>query len=103
MKVELHGAESDFDLLVNATPSCVDPAAEVGCYIEAPATVGDLVVSPDLTPLLQRARGMGRQTIAGIDMSLHQLQRQFAIYTGATPDETLAREALADYLNPNNV
>jgi 3-dehydroquinate dehydratase/shikimate dehydrogenase len=84
-----------WDLLVNATT--VGSTANPGDPLENGQPDGtivyDLVYTPADTPLLKNARTAGCQTIGGIDMLIAQAERQFELWTGQRPPETLFRRA----------
>jgi shikimate 5-dehydrogenase len=54
--------------------------------------VFDLVYSPAVTPLLERARTEGCLTIGGIEMLVAQAERQFELWTGQRPPAGLFKE-----------
>lgn len=74
-----------FDVLINATP-----AGMRGNPAELPLApddlraklVFDLVYNPLKTPLLKAAQARGLETIAGVEMFVHQGARQFELWTG---------------------
>jgi shikimate dehydrogenase len=78
---------SSFDLLINATPASLDPVNRELFDLSMNAkAVFDLVVSPEDTPLILKAKSLNLQTIRGIEMSKWQLQKQFELYTDITLD-----------------
>jgi 3-dehydroquinate dehydratase / shikimate dehydrogenase len=86
-----------WDVLVNATSSgsrgpVDDPMDGVPLDGEI---VFDLVYTPALTPLLERARKEGCLTIGGIEMLVAQAERQFELWTGYRPPAGLFRAAAA--------
>jgi 3-dehydroquinate dehydratase/shikimate dehydrogenase len=85
-----------WDLLVNTTP--------VGTYPDIDRTpvdaadldgrlVYDLVYNPRPTRLLREAAAAGCRTLDGLDMLVAQAVRQFAWWTGETPEASVLREA----------
>lgn len=83
-----------WDVLVNATSSGSggegdDPMRGIPLDGEI---VFDLVYSPAVTPLLERARTEGCLTIGGIEMLVAQAERQFELWTGQRPPAGLFRE-----------
>jgi 3-dehydroquinate dehydratase/shikimate dehydrogenase len=85
-----------WDLLVNTTP--------VGTYPEvdrSPVAAGaldgrlvyDLVYNPRPTRLLRDAAAAGCRTLDGLDMLVAQAVRQFAWWTGVTPEARVLRDA----------
>jgi 3-dehydroquinate dehydratase/shikimate dehydrogenase len=85
-----------WDLLVNTTP--------VGTYPDvdrSPVAAGaldgrlvyDLIYNPRPTRLLRDAAAAGCRTLDGLDMLVAQAVRQFAWWTGVTPDAEVLRAA----------
>jgi shikimate dehydrogenase len=83
------------DLVVNATPLGMEPdtrspLAEEQLYPEL--TVFDLVYTPPITPLIERARARGCTTITGTGMFVEQAREQFYLWFGIDlPPETLRK------------
>jgi 3-dehydroquinate dehydratase / shikimate dehydrogenase len=89
-----------WDLLVNTTPVGTHPdvdrspvAAEDLPGGRDGALVYDLVYNPRPTRLLREAAAAGCRTLDGLDMLVAQAVRQFAWWTGVTPDARVLREA----------
>jgi shikimate dehydrogenase len=62
---------SGFDLVVNGTPAGMQPGDPAPIAVDrlAPSMfVGDVITSPEVTPLLAAARATGCRTATGIDM-----------------------------------
>lgn len=85
-----------FDILVNATP-----VGRHGDTLPFPidaldenAVVVDLVYGAHPTPLVTRARTLGRRAIEGREMLLVQVMSQFALMTGHEMPEALARDLI---------
>lgn len=74
-----------FDLMINATPASINKEnLELFSLINHTKAVFDLVVS-DTTSLIAEAKAKSLKTINGLQMSKHQLQKQFYHYTNITP------------------
>jgi shikimate dehydrogenase len=92
-------------LLVNVTPIGMEggPEAHVLAFTEAEIAAADLVFDvvalPVETPLIQRARALGKPVITGGQVVVLQAVEQFVLYTGVRPEPELidraARHALA--------
>jgi 3-dehydroquinate dehydratase/shikimate dehydrogenase len=84
-----------WDLLVNTTPIGTFPNVdETPC--DGPfdgRLVYDLIYNPRQTRLLRMAAAAGCETIDGLEMLVQQAARQFAWWTGVTPDVDLMRAA----------
>ena len=84
------------DLLVNATPVGMHPAAETS-PLEGPIpadAVFDMVYNPPTTRLLKSALDQGKTIIQGTTMFLAQAARQFEIWTGhCAPSEIFEQES----------
>jgi len=78
---------SSWDLLVNATTvgSTANPGDPMDGTPLDGGMVYELVYAPAETPLVQRARRAGCQTIGGIEMLIAQAERQFELWTGQRP------------------
>ncbi len=62
---------SSFDIVLNATPAGMregDPLPVDASRLRAEMFVGDVITAPAVTPLLEAARRIGCDTIAGADM-----------------------------------
>jgi 3-dehydroquinate dehydratase/shikimate dehydrogenase len=91
-------AESEFDVLINATPcGMTGNAHPLPLENEEwkARLVFDLVYNPLDTPLLQAAKARGVQTIQGVEMFVHQGARQFELWTGKpAPEAEMLRVVL---------
>ncbi len=89
-----------WDLLVNTTPVGTYPdvdgspvaAADLPRGLDG-ALVYDLVYNPRPTRLLREAAAAGCHTLDGLDMLVAQAVRQFAWWTGVTPEARILRDA----------
>lgn len=61
-------------------------------------TVMDIVYKPLMTPLLERAEGLGKKIITGEKMLLYQAVAQFEIWTGDEAPVEVMKEALMDMI-----
>jgi 3-dehydroquinate dehydratase/shikimate dehydrogenase len=91
-------AESQFDILINATPCGMTGNAHP-LPLEnnewKARLVFDLVYNPLDTPLLQAARARGIATIQGYEMFVHQGARQFELWTNKpAPEAEMLRVVL---------
>jgi shikimate dehydrogenase len=99
-KVELRLGERDpagFDLVVNATPlgmSPGDPLPFDVTRLDPHTFVGEVVLLPEVTPLLAAARARGCRTQVGLDMLFEQIPAYLEFFgcPSASP-ETLRRLA----------
>ena len=85
-----------WDLLVNTTPVGTHPDVDrspVDAGDLDGALVYDLVYNPRPTRLLRDAAAAGCRTLDGLDMLVAQAVRQFAWWTGVTPEARVLREA----------
>ena len=85
-----------WDLLVNTTPVGTHPDVDrspVDAGDLDGALVYDLVYNPRPTRLLRDAAAAGCRTLDGLDMLVAQAVRQFAWWTGVTPDARVLHEA----------
>ncbi|MFP4391446.1 MAG: shikimate dehydrogenase [Desulfohalobiaceae bacterium] len=90
-------------LLVNATPVGMSGPKQGETPVSAQDLQGfvwvyDLVYNPLDTRLMQEARGVGCQTISGLEMFLHQARAQFRLWSGLEFDVRQARELLRPHL-----
>ena len=89
------------DLLINLTPIGMaggveaDSLAFDSAAIETARVVFDVVALPPETPLIRRARALGKPVIAGAEVFAIQAVEQFALYTGVRPDDALFQQAAA--------
>jgi len=85
-----------WDLLVNTTPVGTFPDVD-RTPVDRDALDGrlvyDLVYNPRPTRLLRDAAAAGCRTLDGLDMLVAQAVRQFAWWTGVTPDPRILLEA----------
>jgi shikimate dehydrogenase len=84
-----------YHLVVNATPlgmSAADPLPLDPVRIDPDALVGDVVLTAELSPLLQAAAARGGRYLVGTDMLFEQIPAylEFFGYGTATPDELRA-------------
>ena len=85
-----------WDLLVNTTPVGTHPDVDRSPVYAADLAGGlvyDLVYNPRPTRLLRDAAAAGCRTLDGLDMLVAQAVRQFAWWTGVTPDARVLHEA----------
>jgi shikimate dehydrogenase len=86
-------------LLVNATPVGMSggPVADAlpvePKVVDTAETVFDVVALPALTPLVRRARALGKKVITGAEVSTLQALEQFVLYTGVRPTDDQVRRA----------
>ncbi len=82
---------ADAELVVNATPVGMSPAASTLPMALDPGVLGpgqlvsDLIYVPAVTPLLAEADRRGAATVNGLGMLVHQAASQWATWTGAAP------------------
>lgn len=93
-------ASSDARMLINVTPVGMAGGAEAEALafdeaaISAADLVFDCVAIPVETPLIRRARELGKPVITGGEVLVLQGLEQFVLYTGIRPtDEQVARAA----------
>ncbi len=87
-------------LLVNVTPIGMASGKEADdlsfpeTMIRAATIVFDVVALPPETPLIRRARALGKRIISGAEVIVLQAVEQFALYTGVHPTaEQISRAA----------
>jgi shikimate dehydrogenase len=104
---ELRAAFARADLIVDCTPTGLDPAADLAFADVLPlatlpqhAWVATLIYHR-ATRLLERARARGLRTLDGRGMLVHQAARAFAIWTQREPPIAIMRRALDDALVRN--
>lgn len=91
----------DARLLVNVTPIGMEGGAEAGQLAFDEDEIGraehvfDVVALPAETPLIRRARELGKPVITGAEVIVLQAVEQFVLYTGVRPDDALIAEAAA--------
>ncbi len=90
--------ETEFDVLINATPCGMTGNAHL---LPLPAgawrarLVFDLVYNPMITPLMKEAKARGLVTITGVEMFVYQGARQFELWTGkAAPEAEMLRTVM---------
>ena len=79
------------DLLVNTTSLGMVGQRELSIDLDclnAGALVTDIVYTPLMTPLLERASARGNDIVTGVGMLLHQARPAFEAWTGILPDVT---------------
>jgi shikimate dehydrogenase len=88
-------------LLVNITPIGMQGGPEAGdlafpeSLVAAADYVFDVVHLPPDTPLIRRARALGKTVITGAEVAVLQALEQFRLYTGIAPDAAQVAEAAA--------
>lgn len=88
-------------LVVNCTPVGMEGGAEAfdipvpDPVLQAAEVVFDVVPRPTWTPMLQRARELGKVLINGAEVMSIQALEQFVLYTGIRPDDELVARATA--------
>jgi len=91
------------DLLVNATSiGLFNSSARVPLVLDtlaASLTVADVVFNPANTRLLHEASKRGCPTVDGLGMLVNQAAICFQLWTGISPDVSLMREALEEFLS----
>jgi shikimate dehydrogenase len=86
-------------VLVNATPVGMTDGPDAAALpvpdavVDAAQVVFDVVALPAETPLVRRARERGVGVITGSEVLALQAARQFELYTGVRPSDTLVRWA----------
>jgi shikimate dehydrogenase len=94
---------SDATLLVNTTALGMGGHEELEIEFDPlpkSAVVNDIVYSPLMTPLLQRAQARGNVVVDGLGMLLHQARPGFEAWFGVAPqvDEQLRRHVASDLI-----
>lgn len=92
-------AESNYSLVVNATPLGMSPHYDTcpwpeGLPFPENAAVYDCVYNPRETLLIKRARAQGLPADTGLGMLLEQAALAFEIWTGAKADRAAMRAAV---------
>ncbi len=88
-------------LIINCTPVGMEGGPEADALpvadevVAGASVVFDVVPRPVWTPLLLRARDLGKETISGAEVMSLQALEQFVLYTGVRPDAALVAEATA--------
>lgn len=92
----------DVDLLINATSiGGEDPDARVPLVLDnlsAKTIVADVTINPPQTRFLDEAAERGCRTLDGLSMYIDQVSDGFELWTGTTPDQTVIREAVEEFL-----
>ena len=89
------------DLVINCTPVGMEGGAQAQDIpvddevLQAAQVVFDVVPRPTWTPMLQRARELGRTCINGAEVMSIQALEQFVLYTGVRPEPALVEQATA--------
>ena len=90
-------AESEADLVVNATPLGSDGEQLPLPRLRSEVIVVDLLYRPTLTPLQVTAREAGAATFGGLGLLLHQAALSFELWTGRpAPLAAMSAAALAE-------
>lgn len=87
---------NEINLLVNATSLGMVGQHELNIDLKnlnKNALVTDIVYTPLMTPLLERASAQGNDIVTGVGMLLHQARPAFEAWTGILPDVTDALTA----------
>lgn len=88
-------------MIINCTPIGMEggPQADqlpvADAAVQAAAVIFDVVPRPQWTPLLLRARELGKVCITGAEVMSFQALEQFVLYTGIRPDAELVARATA--------
>jgi shikimate dehydrogenase len=83
-------------------PNMSASEAEAFCskeYVQLFSTIMDIVYSPQITPLLQTAKNLGKKIITGDKMFLYQAAEQFKLWTEKEPPIDVMRKVLEDSLS----
>lgn len=86
------GALRDSTAVINATSAGVQPGGELAGGLELPlettpdgCVVMDMFYKPVVTPFLQKARGLGRPIVDGLEMLIGQAEPSFSHFFGRYP------------------
>ena len=88
-------------VLINATPLGRPDDGSLKVSLEGlvpKSTVADVLYNPPHTPLLARADESGFATVDGLTLLIEQAALAFEIWTGASADRTVMREAVEEFL-----
>ena len=88
-------------MLINATPLGRPDGAPLDVALDGLApksTVADVLYNPPHTPLLSRANESDFATVDGLTLLIEQAALAFEIWTGASADRTVMREAVEEFL-----
>jgi shikimate dehydrogenase len=90
------------DVLINATSvGLFDPDARLPLAVDtlkAPLVVADVIFNPPETRLLESARKRGCTVLDGLGMLVNQAVIGFRIWTGITPESSVMRDAVEEFL-----
>jgi shikimate dehydrogenase len=92
------GAFRDATAVINATSAGLAGEGGLDAPLEATpeaCVVMDMVYKPLETPLLRRARALGRPTVDGLEMLIRQAEPSFTAFFGAPPPAEVDVRALA--------
>jgi shikimate dehydrogenase len=84
--------------VINATPAGLSGGASFEAPLESTpetAVVMDMVYQPLVTPLLAKARGLGRRTVDGLEMLVRQAAPSFEAFYGQAPPADVDVRGLA--------
>lgn len=97
-----YAVPAEAGLVVNATSVGMgDPEARLPLAVDLlrpELIVADVVYNPPQTWLLETARQRGCRTLDGLSMLVNQAVLSFEIWTGQTPDATVMRDAVEEFL-----
>jgi shikimate dehydrogenase len=97
--------DSNFDILINATPVGMHPDIDASPVDEKifengeNKVVFDVIYTPIETKLLKFAKEAGCKTVAGFEMFLEQAYSQFEIWNGISPPKDAMKTLLLEKLN----
>ncbi|MBT4192004.1 MAG: shikimate dehydrogenase [Candidatus Diapherotrites archaeon] len=98
----LDDIDTNYDILVNATPVGMSPNIDAMVVSEDILKEGkivfDIVYNPLETLLLKKAKANGCITIAGVEMFLEQAYIQFELFTGKKCPKEVMREIVFEKL-----
>lgn len=98
---ERQSAISRADVIVNTTSAGMSgfPALDVDLTATKPtALIYDLVYTPEMTPLLQQAKDLGRETLGGLSMLIAQARPSFRLFFGQDAPQVDMSDYLRDAL-----
>ena len=88
-------------LVINCTPIGMEGGPEANdvpvddAVVQAADVIFDVVPRPTWTPLLKKARDLGKVCITGAEVMSIQALEQFVLYTGIRPEDELVERATA--------
>ena len=92
----------DADILINATPIGMHPKTDASPIskelLHENLFVFDVIYNPLQTKLMQDATEIGCKTLGGLDMLVNQGVLAFEWWTGKSPNATLMKEKIIDFL-----